>query len=83
MKNSEQDAIKRALTHHETRGTIEFLSPPGGGRAKSWRVKLRHYPDYLDLTWKEAHILCVALAAAETQALSWVTSGLMKPTKGN
>ena len=64
MKKSEQEAIRRALAHHETTGVIAYLSPPYVGRPR-WHIKLTQSPDYYDLTWREARVLCWVLAATE------------------
>lgn len=67
MKDSEKDSIRRGISHHESRGLIEFASPPVvGNRTSKWKIKLRGHSDTLDLTWSEAKVMCVSLAAADT-----------------
>lgn len=61
-----KESIGRALVHHETSGVIYTWSPPGPGQSK-WRVAL-YDQEPLQLTNREAYIVCVALASAETKA---------------
>lgn len=69
MNQAEKDSISRALDHHElTTHLIEFCSAPYVGRPK-WRIKLRGQDEPLDLTWREAKILCLALATGERHVL--------------
>lgn len=59
--------IRRAIEHHERSGTIHHASPPGHGQPR-WRIRLTPLDDPLDLTWREAEVLCLGISAGRLSA---------------
>jgi hypothetical protein len=58
------EPIVRALAHHESTRAITTWSSPEAGRPK-WHVTMPNCADRLELTGREAWILCLGLARGE------------------
>lgn len=67
-------SVGRALTHHETTGAITFISWPGHDQPK-YRVGVYGLSEIHDLTLREAHVLCLGLAAAERHGQRFAADG--------
>lgn len=63
-RTARRESVARALTHHESTRAITLVSPPSPERSK-WRIIIPTHDDPLELTDREAWILCLGIAAGQ------------------